>query len=90
MDADIAVALERFPRLRLATLPTPLHELRRLRDALGGDRRSPRILVKRDDLTGLAGGGTRPASWSSSSPMRCAKAPRCSSRPVACSPTTPG
>ena len=59
MDADIAVALERFPRLRLATLPTPLHELRRLRDALGGDRRSPRILVKRDDLTGLAGGGNK-------------------------------
>ena len=59
MHGDIAVALERLPRIRLATLPTPLHELHRLRDALGGARRAPRILVKRDDLTGLAGGGNK-------------------------------
>jgi D-cysteine desulfhydrase family pyridoxal phosphate-dependent enzyme len=47
------------PRYRLATLPTPLHELPRLREALGGSRRSPRILIKRDDLTGLAFGGNK-------------------------------
>lgn len=46
-------------RFRLATLPTPLHELRRLRDALGGSRGCPRILIKRDDLTGLAFGGNK-------------------------------
>jgi D-cysteine desulfhydrase family pyridoxal phosphate-dependent enzyme len=51
--------LGRLPRLRLASLPTPLHELPRLRDALGGPRRAPRLLVKRDDLTGLALGGNK-------------------------------
>jgi D-cysteine desulfhydrase family pyridoxal phosphate-dependent enzyme len=47
------------PRLRLGTLPTPLHEAPRLRAALGGPGRCPRILVKRDDLTGLALGGNK-------------------------------
>ncbi len=46
-------------RLPLATLPTPLHELPRLRETLGGNRRCPRILIKRDDLTGLALGGNK-------------------------------
>jgi len=46
-------------RLPLATLPTPLHELPRLRDALGGSQRCPKILIKRDDLTGLALGGNK-------------------------------
>jgi D-cysteine desulfhydrase family pyridoxal phosphate-dependent enzyme len=57
--AAIAQALEAQPRLALATVPTPLEEMRRLRDALGGPSRCPRILVKRDDLTGLAGGGNK-------------------------------
>jgi L-cysteate sulfo-lyase len=39
----------------LAVLPTPLQELARLRQALGG----PRLLVKRDDLTGLGLGGNK-------------------------------
>ena len=47
------------PRFPLATLPTPLQEARRLRAALGGDGRCPRILIKRDDLTGLAFGGNK-------------------------------
>jgi D-cysteine desulfhydrase family pyridoxal phosphate-dependent enzyme len=59
MLTETTRALDRRPRVSLATLPTPLHELRRLRDALGGAARSPRILVKRDDLTGLAGGGNK-------------------------------
>ena len=42
-------------RMGLAVLPTPLDEAPRLTDALGG----PRILVKRDDLTGLALGGNK-------------------------------
>jgi L-cysteate sulfo-lyase len=42
-------------RLRLAHLPTPLERLERLSRELGG----PRIWVKRDDLTGLAGGGNK-------------------------------
>lgn len=48
-------AIDRLPRLRLAKLPTPLDELRNLSRELGG----PRLLVKRDDLTGLAGGGNK-------------------------------
>ena len=43
----------------MATLPTPLHDAPRLRDALGGPRRCPKILIKRDDLTGLALGGNK-------------------------------
>jgi D-cysteine desulfhydrase family pyridoxal phosphate-dependent enzyme len=46
----------RFP---LATLPTPLHDAPRLREALGGPSRCPKILIKRDDLTGLALGGNK-------------------------------
>src|SRR5438045_8475338 len=49
------MSLERMPRTRLASLPTPLEEAPRLSAALGGAR----ILVKRDDLTGLAFGGNK-------------------------------
>jgi len=44
-----------LPRVRLASLPTPLHELPNLTKALKG----PRIFIKRDDLTGLAMGGNK-------------------------------
>ncbi len=43
------------PRQKLAFLPTPLHEMRRLREAVGG----PALFIKRDDLTGLALGGNK-------------------------------
>jgi D-cysteine desulfhydrase family pyridoxal phosphate-dependent enzyme len=46
---------DRLPRVRLAHLPTPLEELPRLTAALGG----PRLLIKRDDQTGLATGGNK-------------------------------
>src|SRR3990170_7567084 len=45
----------KIPRLYFAHLPTPIEELPRLSKALGG----PRILVKRDDQTGLAFGGNK-------------------------------
>ena len=47
--------LHTFPRVSLAHLPTPLEDAPRLSSALGG----PRILLKRDDLTGLALGGNK-------------------------------
>lgn len=47
--------LEKFPRVSLAHLPTPLEPLPRLSRHLGG----PRIWVKRDDCTGLASGGNK-------------------------------
>jgi D-cysteine desulfhydrase family pyridoxal phosphate-dependent enzyme len=48
-----------LPREPLGTLPTPLTEARGLREALGGPRRCPRIVLKRDDLTGLGLGGNK-------------------------------
>lgn len=47
--------LSRFPRLRLAHLPTPLEPLPRLSAHLGG----PEIWIKRDDCTGLSTGGNK-------------------------------
>jgi len=47
--------LARFPRVRLAHLPTPLEPLPRLSAALGG----PEIWIKRDDCTGLSTGGNK-------------------------------
>ena len=44
-----------IPRLHFAHLPTPIEELPRLSETLGG----PRILIKRDDQTGLAFGGNK-------------------------------
>jgi L-cysteate sulfo-lyase len=46
---------DRLPRIPLGFLPTPLEELPRLTRALAG----PRLLIKRDDQTGLAGGGNK-------------------------------
>src|SRR6266496_1459545 len=43
------------PRLSFAHLPTPVETLPRLSEALGG----PRLLIKRDDQTGLAFGGNK-------------------------------
>jgi D-cysteine desulfhydrase family pyridoxal phosphate-dependent enzyme len=51
----MATLLDPFPRIWLASLPTPLEPLPRLSAFLGG----PRILVKRDDQTGLALGGNK-------------------------------
>jgi len=51
----IETAIACLPRTRLAHLPTPLEELSRLSEVLGG----PRIFMKRDDLTGLALGGNK-------------------------------
>lgn len=47
--------LKAFPRLNFAHLPTPIEPLPRLSDVLGG----PRLLIKRDDQTGLAFGGNK-------------------------------
>ena len=47
--------LRSFPRVPMAHLPTPLEECSRLSEAIGG----PRVLIKRDDATGLAFGGNK-------------------------------
>lgn len=47
--------IDDIPRVPLGNLPTPIDALPRLTRHLGG----PRIKIKRDDLTGLALGGTK-------------------------------
>ena len=47
--------LDRLPRQPLGCWPTPVQPLERLSAHLGG----PRLWVKRDDLSGLACGGTK-------------------------------
>jgi 1-aminocyclopropane-1-carboxylate deaminase/D-cysteine desulfhydrase-like pyridoxal-dependent ACC family enzyme len=54
-ETELKIRLAKLPRLHLAALPTPLDEAPRLTAALGG----PRILIKRDDLTGVAFGGNK-------------------------------
>jgi L-cysteate sulfo-lyase len=47
--------LGRFPRVKLAHLPTPLEHLPNLTRVLGG----PEIWIKRDDCTGMSSGGNK-------------------------------
>jgi 1-aminocyclopropane-1-carboxylate deaminase/D-cysteine desulfhydrase-like pyridoxal-dependent ACC family enzyme len=51
MSSNVA----KLSRCRLAHLPTPLEDLKTLSAKLGG----PRLLIKRDDQTGLALGGNK-------------------------------
>jgi 1-aminocyclopropane-1-carboxylate deaminase/D-cysteine desulfhydrase-like pyridoxal-dependent ACC family enzyme len=53
--ADLKEYAGRLPRVSLAQVPTPLEELPRLSQRLGG----PRIWIKRDDCTGLLFGGNK-------------------------------
>jgi D-cysteine desulfhydrase family pyridoxal phosphate-dependent enzyme len=58
-DVPPVEALNRLPRIPLALSPTPLHPLDRLREVFGGPGRAPRLLIKRDDLNGVALGGNK-------------------------------
>lgn len=53
--AWIRERISRVPRVKLALIPTPLHEAPNLTRLLGG----PRIFIKHDDLTGVAFGGNK-------------------------------
>lgn len=62
MASDDSAALERLerilatrPRARLALLPTPIHRLANFGARIG----LPELWIKRDDLTGLEGGGNK-------------------------------
>ena len=52
---ELRQLMDGVPRVPLAHLPTPLEELKRFSEFLSG----PRILIKRDDCTGLAFGGNK-------------------------------
>ena len=47
--------LTKYPRATLAQLPTPIHRLQNFEKHLNG----PELWIKRDDLTGLPGGGNK-------------------------------
>jgi 1-aminocyclopropane-1-carboxylate deaminase/D-cysteine desulfhydrase-like pyridoxal-dependent ACC family enzyme len=53
--AELRRCAERLPRLHLAHLPTPLEEVPRFAERIGG----PRLFLKRDDCTGLLFGGNK-------------------------------
>ena len=53
---EVFAALEDFPRVALAHLPTPLEEVPAFAQSLGG---SVQIFIKRDDCTGLLLGGNK-------------------------------
>ena len=53
--AELRRRAAHLPRVALAHLPTPLEEMPRLAAHLGG----PRLIIKRDDCTGLAFGGNK-------------------------------
>lgn len=48
--------LESAPRVKLGFYPTPIEELTRFRESIGG---GPRLLIKRDDYTGAGMGGNK-------------------------------
>ncbi len=54
--AELRAAADTLPRVRLAHLPTPLEEVPRFAEAIGG---GVRVFVKRDDCTGLLLGGNK-------------------------------
>jgi 1-aminocyclopropane-1-carboxylate deaminase/D-cysteine desulfhydrase-like pyridoxal-dependent ACC family enzyme len=54
---DLLERVGRLPRVPIAHLPTPLEPAPRLRNVLGTN--APNLLIKRDDLTGLAFGGNK-------------------------------
>ncbi len=47
--------LEKIPTIKLANLPTPIEETKRLAEKIGLSK----LFIKRDDMTGLAGGGNK-------------------------------
>ena len=48
-------SLNKIQTIKLASIPTPLDEAKRLADKIGLSK----LFIKRDDLTGLAGGGNK-------------------------------
>ena len=53
--SDLKSRMEQLPRFPLALLPTPIHPLKNFQTLLDGTE----LWMKRDDLTGLVGGGNK-------------------------------
>lgn len=57
---QLQARIDKFPRVDTAHTPTPLEEMHRLRERLGGHKSGvPRIYVKREDMTSLVFGGNK-------------------------------
>ena len=57
---ELAAKIDAMPRVEIAHTPTPLDEMKRLRERLISEGHAvPPIYVKREDLTGLAYGGNK-------------------------------
>lgn len=52
-------ALARMPRVALVDAPTPIQPLKRIEEMMGPALNGVRLYVKRDDLSGLGGGGNK-------------------------------
>lgn len=52
---ELQERVDRFPRVKLVNLPTPLQKMPRLTKSLNG----PQLWIKREDCTGLAFGGNK-------------------------------
>ncbi len=52
---ELFTEVNKRPRVKLAQLPTPIHRL----ENFGKQLNSPELWIKRDDLTGLEGGGNK-------------------------------
>ncbi|MGL5512780.1 MAG: pyridoxal-phosphate dependent enzyme, partial [Sporomusa sp.] len=55
MMETLATAMNRMPRIKIGTLPTPLHRLENFEKQLNFQQ----IFIKRDDMTGLGPGGNK-------------------------------
>jgi D-cysteine desulfhydrase len=56
---SVSERLSELPRVSLLPWTTPLHPMDRLREALGGVSKVPRLYIKRDDQNGIALGGNK-------------------------------
>lgn len=57
--SDLDQVIDARPRVRMAYLPTGIEEMANLAGSLFADGTGPRLLVKRDDNTGVALGGNK-------------------------------
>lgn len=55
MMEKLAAAMNRMPRIKIGTLPTPLHRL----ENFGKELNFQQIFIKRDDMTGIGPGGNK-------------------------------
>jgi len=56
---SLQAVIAKMPRIELIAGPTPIERLHRIEEALGNSLGGVRLFVKRDDVMGLGGGGSK-------------------------------